>query len=73
MSTAIKFENISKQYRLGLVSTRTISHDRTTFAPQTTHNQDKAAQSTPNAPWNVIICGVLTQGRYWDRSTRAKV
>ncbi len=27
MSTAIKFENISKQYRLGLVSTRTISHD----------------------------------------------
>ena len=27
MTTAIKFENISKQYRLGLVSTRTISHD----------------------------------------------
>ncbi len=27
MSIAIKFENISKQYRLGLVSTRTISHD----------------------------------------------
>ena len=27
MATAIKFENISKQYRLGLVSTRTISHD----------------------------------------------
>lgn len=27
MSTAIKFENISKQYRLGLVSTNTISHD----------------------------------------------
>jgi len=27
MSTAIKFENISKQYRLGLVSTHTISHD----------------------------------------------
>jgi lipopolysaccharide transport system ATP-binding protein len=27
MSTAIKFENISKQYRLGLVSTRTIQHD----------------------------------------------
>jgi lipopolysaccharide transport system ATP-binding protein len=27
MPTAIKFENISKQYRLGLVSTRTISHD----------------------------------------------
>jgi lipopolysaccharide transport system ATP-binding protein len=25
--TAIKFENISKQYRLGLVSTRTVSHD----------------------------------------------
>lgn len=25
--TAIKFENISKQYRLGLVSTRTLSHD----------------------------------------------
>ena len=25
--TAIKFENISKQYRLGLVSTHTISHD----------------------------------------------
>jgi len=27
MSVAIKFENISKQYRLGLVSTRTIQHD----------------------------------------------
>ena len=27
MSTAIKFENISKQYRLGLVSTKTLSHD----------------------------------------------
>jgi lipopolysaccharide transport system ATP-binding protein len=25
--TAIKFENISKQYRLGLVSTQTLSHD----------------------------------------------
>ena len=24
---SIKFENISKQYRLGLVSTRTLSHD----------------------------------------------
>ncbi|NLO69440.1 MAG: ABC transporter ATP-binding protein [Porphyromonadaceae bacterium] len=27
MRTAIEFNNISKQYRLGLVSTRTISHD----------------------------------------------
>jgi lipopolysaccharide transport system ATP-binding protein len=27
MSTSIKFENISKQYRLGLVSTHTHSHD----------------------------------------------
>jgi len=27
MSTAIKFENISKQYRLGVVSTQTLSHD----------------------------------------------
>ena len=27
MSSAIIFENISKQYRLGMVSTRTISHD----------------------------------------------
>jgi lipopolysaccharide transport system ATP-binding protein len=26
-NTAIKFENISKQYRLGLVSTKTLSHD----------------------------------------------
>ena len=26
-NTAIKFENISKQYRLGLVSTRTLKHD----------------------------------------------
>ena len=25
--TAIEFNNISKQYRLGLVSTRTLSHD----------------------------------------------
>jgi len=27
VAVSIKFENISKQYRLGLVSTRTISHD----------------------------------------------
>ncbi|MDD6357396.1 MAG: ABC transporter ATP-binding protein [Bacteroidales bacterium] len=27
MPTAIEFENISKQYRLGLVSTKTLSHD----------------------------------------------
>lgn len=27
MSTAIEFNNISKQYRLGLVSTKTLSHD----------------------------------------------
>ena len=27
MSDAIIFNNISKQYRLGLVSTRTLSHD----------------------------------------------
>ena len=27
MTTAIEFNNISKQYRLGLVSTRTLSHD----------------------------------------------
>jgi len=27
MPTSIKFENISKQYRLGLVSTQTLSHD----------------------------------------------
>jgi lipopolysaccharide transport system ATP-binding protein len=27
MPTVLKFENISKQYRLGLVSTRTLSHD----------------------------------------------
>lgn len=27
MSTSIEFENISKQYRLGLVSTNTLSHD----------------------------------------------
>lgn len=29
--TAIEFENISKQYRLGLVSTRTLSHDLRRF------------------------------------------
>jgi len=27
MSVAIKIENLSKQYRLGLVSTRTLSHN----------------------------------------------
>ena len=27
MTIAIKIENLSKQYRLGLVSTRTFSHD----------------------------------------------
>lgn len=31
MSVSIKFENISKQYRLGLVSTNTISHDLNRF------------------------------------------
>jgi len=29
--TAIEFENISKQYRLGLVSTGTLSHDLNRF------------------------------------------
>ena len=27
MSTAIKIENVSKQYRLGVISTGTLSHD----------------------------------------------
>ena len=27
MSTAIEFDHVGKQYRLGLVSTRTLSHD----------------------------------------------
>ena len=27
MTVAIKIENLSKQYRVGLVSTRTLSHD----------------------------------------------
>ena len=27
MATAIEFENVGKQYRLGLVSTQTLSHD----------------------------------------------
>ena len=27
MATAIEFEHVSKQYRLGLVSTKTLSHD----------------------------------------------
>ena len=27
MSTAIEFNHVGKQYRLGLVSTRTLSHD----------------------------------------------
>ena len=31
MTTAIEFENISKQYRLGLVSTGTLSHDLNRF------------------------------------------
>src|SRR5690554_7018216 len=31
MKTAIEFENISKQYRLGLVSTGTLSHDLNRF------------------------------------------
>ena len=31
MSSAIEFENISKQYRLGLVSTGTLSHDLNRF------------------------------------------
>ncbi len=28
MSTAIKIENVSKQYRLGVISTGTLSHDQ---------------------------------------------
>ena len=31
MATAIAFEHISKQYRLGLVSTKTLSHDLRRF------------------------------------------
>jgi hypothetical protein len=34
MFTAIEFENISKQYRLGLVSTGTLSHDLNRWTPK---------------------------------------
>lgn len=41
MTTAIEFNNISKQYRLGLVSTRTISHDLNRWwQTSVLHNED---------------------------------
>ena len=41
MTTAIEFNNISKQYRLGLVSTRTLSHDLNRWwQTSVLHNED---------------------------------
>ncbi len=41
MTTAIEFNNISKQYRLGLVSTRTLSHDLNRWwQTSILHNED---------------------------------
>ena len=41
MSTAIEFEHVSKQYRLGLVSTRTLSHDiRRFWITNVLHRED---------------------------------
>ena len=41
MSTAIEFEHVSKQYRLGLVSTKTLSHDiRRFWLTQVLHRED---------------------------------
>ena len=41
MSTAIEFEHVSKQYRLGLVSTKTLSHDiRRFWITNVLHKED---------------------------------
>ena len=41
MSTAIEFEHVSKQYRLGLVSTKTVSHDiRRFWITNVLHRED---------------------------------
>ena len=41
MSTAIEFEHVSKQYRLGLVSTKTLSHDiRRFWITNVLHRED---------------------------------
>lgn len=40
MPTAIEFNSISKQYRLGLVSTKTLSHDLNHLQYASQSNQD---------------------------------
>ena len=41
MATAIEFEHVSKQYRLGLVSTKTLSHDiRRFWITNVLHKED---------------------------------
>jgi lipopolysaccharide transport system ATP-binding protein len=40
MPTAIKFENISKQYRLGVVSTQTLSHDLNRWWKMNIHGKE---------------------------------
>ena len=40
-NTAIEFEHVSKQYRLGLVSTKTLSHDiRRFWITNVLHRED---------------------------------
>ena len=40
MTIAIKIENLSKQYRLGLVSTRTLSHDLNRWVQMNLHGKE---------------------------------
>ena len=67
MATAIKFENISKQYRLGLVSTRTLSHDLNRWWPVSVRGKedpylkigevnDRATKGTSEYVWALITC-----------------
>ena len=52
--TAIEFENISKQYRLGLVSTGTLSHDLNRFwQTKVLRRDDPYHKGNSNYVWNL--------------------
>ena len=59
MSTAIEFDHVSKQYRLGLVSTGTLSHDLNRWwAVNILRKVSAAGIHLPEPAQNLIRAGV---------------
>lgn len=75
--TAIEFENISKQYRLGLVSTETLSHDLnrlwtpTVSAPRLGNKKEQVLSCCTRlrATGRPRCCAARTSTSRWNRAT----